>query len=260
MNKKPRRKLVLSGSTEAIDYLRTLFQSGELSELLGVNVLEVSTTSEKTPTKIYLVNLNQCLQKNFFTAIAAGFKVIQDILEPPQLVLGYQRSIRSSTSGESEEYIRLQSAQKSLEIQPDNSTAIAALLEIVRTTQDEEVRWRAIESLPKNARHHLTDAIGLKKEELRLANHPIKLTVSAIKISDEEVSVFIKLYPAGEQTTLPTGIKLIVLDESGEIFDQVPNDDDEYSEIRYKLICNLGEIFSVRVALGSDNITESFSF
>ncbi|WP_169155465.1 DUF1822 family protein [Brasilonema bromeliae] len=262
MNKnKTRQKLVLSGSSEAIEYLQTLFQSGELSKLLDVNVLNISITSEKTPTEVSLVNLSQCLQKNFVTAIAAGFEVIQDILEPPQLVLGYQRrSTRSSTSGESDEYIRLQSAQRLLETNPDNSTAIATLFEIIRTTQEEEVRWRAIESLPKNARHRLTDVIGLKKEELRLANHPIKLTVSAIKISDEEVSVFIKLYPAGEQTTLPIGIKLIVLDESGKIFDQVPNEDEEYDEIKYKLICNLGEIFSVRVALGSDSITESFSF
>jgi hypothetical protein len=261
MNKnKTRHKLVLSGSSEAIEYLQTLFQSGELSKLLDVNVLNIRTTSEKTPTENSLVNLSQCLQKNFATAIAAGFEVIQDILEPPQLVLGYRRSIPRSTSGESDEYIRIQSAQRLLETNPDDSSAIATLFEIIRTTQKAEVRWRAIESLPKNARHHLTDVIGLKKEELRLANHPIKLTVSAIKITDEKLSVFIKLYPAGEQTTLPIGIKLIVLDESGEILDQVPNDDEEYNEIQYKLKCNLGEIFSVRVALGSNSITESFSF
>ncbi len=257
---KTRQKLVLSVSSEAIEYLQTLFQSGELSKLLGVNVLDIHTTSKKIPTEISLVNLSQCLHKNFATAIAAGFEVIQDILEPSQLLLGYQRSIRSSTSGDSDEYIRLQSTQKLLEINPNNSTAIAALVEIIRTTQDEEVRWRSIESLPKNARHHLTDVIGLKKEELRLANHPIKLTVSAIKITDEKLSVFIKLYPAGEQTTLPTGIKLIVLDESGEIFDQVPNDDQEYNEIQYKLKCNLGESFSITLTLGSNSITESFSF
>lgn len=253
MNNKTKHKLVFSGSSEAAEYLQALFESGELSKLLGANVLNIRITSES-----YLVNLSQCLQQNFTTAIDAGFKIIQDILEPSQLIFEYQRSNQNSIS---DEYIHLQSLQRLLETNSDNPTAIDALLEIVHTTQDEELRWQAIESLPKSARHRLTDIIGLKKEELRLANHPIKLTVSAIKIADEKFSIFIKLYPAGEQTTLPIGIKLIILDAGGEIFDQVPEEDDEdYNEIKYKLTCDLGDRFNIRLALGSHSITENFSF
>lgn len=252
MNDKIKQKLVFSGSPEVAEYMQTLFESGELSKLLGANVSNIHITSES-----YLVNFSQCLQQNLTTAIKAGFEIIQDILEPSQLIFKYQRSNQNPIS---DEYIHLQSLQRLLQTNPEDPTAIDALLEIVQATQDEELRWQAIESLPQSGRHRLTNIIGLKKEELRLANHSIKLTVSAIKIADEKFSIFIKLYPAGEQTTLPIGIKLIVLDESGEIFDQVPDEEDEeYNEIKYKLTCDLGDSFNIKLALGSDSITESFS-
>ena len=252
MSHKTKQKLVFSGSSEAAEYLQALFESGELSKLLGTNVSNIHITSES-----YLVNLSQCLQQNFTTASSAGFKIIQDILESSQLIFEYQRSIPNSTP---DEYINLQSFQRLLVTNPDDSTTIEALLEIVHTTQNEDLRWQAIESLPKSARRCLTNVIGLKKEELRLANHPIKLTVSAMKIADEKFSIFIKLYPVGEQTTLPIGLKLIVLDESGEIFAQVPEEDEEYDEIKYKLTCDLGDRFNIKLAVGSDSIIESFSW
>ena len=43
---KRRNKLVLEGSKEALEYLQALFESGELSEWLGVEVLDVGVVSE----------------------------------------------------------------------------------------------------------------------------------------------------------------------------------------------------------------------
>ncbi len=271
MSKKDRNKLILEGSEEAFKQIQYLFKSGELSKLLGVSVLSVRAIP-KNQEAILLVNLSQCLQKNFTTAIAAGWKVFQELLELPQAELGYQSSFWS-IEGESvnklieqlhtssDEYIRLQFAQRIAKIDPNNSTAVTALVELLRITQDEELRWRAVNSLAKIAPNSLPNSIGIMREiveELRLANHPIKLSVSVIEITNEKVSVFLRLYLADGQTTLPKGLKLIVLDEVGEIFAQVASKHEEYKIIQYKIICQLGKRFSIRVILGSDSLTEGF--
>lgn len=264
--------LVLKGNYKQFDLLLTLFQSGELEGILGTPILEVEAISkyQNFPAS-KIVNLSQCLQKNFATAITASFNIIQGLglLETPQPVgLEYQGSFRSSESesvGELieqlhtslDESIRLQAAQSLAEIDPDNSTTITVLVDLMRTTQDEEIRWRAVENLAKIAPNHLPDCIGLVRE-LRLDNYVVKLLVYVMKTTDEQVSVFLRIHSIGNQTTLPKGSKLIVLDETGELFDQVPSDDEEYQIIQYKFKCCLRERFSVRVTLGSNSITESF--
>lgn len=253
---------------EDCEKLIAYYRASQFKELIGSSILEVriAPSSQQTSSVIVsgavspreqLVSLSQCVQRNFTTAIASGWNLIKEILEPPQAVFRYRGSFRSP-DGKDDEYIRLQAAQKQVKIDPKNSTAISTLVEMVRATQNEEVRWGAVESLAQFAPDYLPDGgIGLTKE-LRLANHPLKLSVSAIKITDEEVSVFLRLYPADNQITLPKGIKLAVLDEAGEIFDEVPSDDDEYKIIQYKVIYNLGDKFSVKARLASDSITESF--
>lgn len=262
--------------------LITLYESGELTKILGTPVLSIEAISQhnnytdiepvqETTTSASrqpVVNLNQCLQQDFATAIASGWKRIQGILEP-QLAMGYRsrsdsredqiilNNLTQQLTQCFDEDTRLQIAQSIVEINPGNQAAIAALTELARTTQDEEIRWRAIDNLARIAPNDLPKGVGIIRE-LRLASNSLKLSISALQINDDDVSVFIKIYPSGSPTTLPKNIKLIMLDEAGEVFDQIPSDSEEYQVIQYKVIYKVGEKFGVRIALDSDSITESF--
>lgn len=262
-----RKSLVLKISPEGLYKIQALFESGELSKLLGVDVLDMGAiNASKQP-----VNLDQCLPNNATVAPDADWDIIQQLLEPKAQVVMRNRERFHSHENQiilnklleqlstcSDEDMRLNIAQTIAEIDTSNQTAIADLTELAHTTQDEEIRWRAIEILAEIAPDNLpNDGFGIMRE-LRLASHTLKLSISTVKRPDDEVSVFIRIYPSIFPQKLPKGIKLILLNENGEIFDQVPSDSEEYEIIQYKVIYKVGEKFSVRVTLGSDSITENF--
>jgi hypothetical protein len=167
------------------------------------------------------------------------------------------RAIRSV--GQDEHKLR-QAAKKLGEIGTGNSNAIQALISLMRTTQDDETLWTAVESLwqidPGNP------AAGVSRARLidlgmQLAGHAVALAVAIIKKADQKVGVLLRVYPTGNEAYLPTALKLILLDESEQILREVTaRRADIY--IQLKLSGQLGEQFSVRVALGDDSITEDF--
>jgi hypothetical protein len=72
--------LVLQGSREGFEWAEYLFITGELTELLGVPVLDV---------RLAPVSLSQWLQNNFTEAIQTGWQTIEEIFGPQQLAFRY---------------------------------------------------------------------------------------------------------------------------------------------------------------------------
>jgi hypothetical protein len=206
-----------------------------------------------------LVNLSQCLQRNFSSAIAAGFELFQEVFAPPQVALGYRG--RSFPQGEVKEYTRLDDAQIQLEGGSQNASAIATLLELARETDDEEVFWRSYEVLASYASNALQHLPGVTRfvSTMRLDGFSLKLFVFLVSRKDREMSVFLRVCPLNDQDNLPQGLKLILLDEAGEVFDEVPDDDTEvYRLLQYKVIYEFGERFSVKLAWGTHSLVKSF--
>lgn len=155
---------------------------------------------------------------------------------------------------------RRQAAKRLGEIGTGTSNAIQALINLLRTSQNDETLWTAVESLlqidPGNP------AAGVSRVRLidlgmQLAEHTLALAVALIKKADQQVGVLLRVYPTGKEAYLPTNLQLILLDESEQILREVTaRRADIYIQI--KLSGQPGEQFSVRVALGDASITEDF--
>lgn len=92
---------------------------------------------------------------------------------------------------------------------------------------------------------------------LDLAGHSVALIMTVEQLSEEGFSVWVQVYPTGNQRSLPPHLNLAILDESGAVFKEVTaRSDDEC--IRYKFEAESGDKFGVKVALGDASVTENF--
>jgi hypothetical protein len=88
--------------------------------------------------------------------------------------------------------------------------------------------------------------------------HPVVLTINVWEEEAGAVGVKARVYPSGEDTTLPPNLKLTVLTDTGEVFKEVTaRCDDEF--IQYEFEAERGDKFGVRVSLGDAGVTEQFS-
>ncbi|MBW4682536.1 MAG: DUF1822 family protein [Microcoleus vaginatus WJT46-NPBG5] len=132
------------------------------------------------------------------------------------------------------------------------------LIEILQTTEDEEIRWEAAELLweidPNNP------ASGVRKVAdlgFQLAARGVALMVGILPKSDRSLAILLRVYPMGNQSYLPAALQLIGLDEAGTPFFEVQaREQDHY--IQFKFTAEPGDQFSVKVALDGISITEHF--
>ncbi len=133
-----------------------------------------------------------------------------------------------------------------------------ALSQIIQSTQDEEIRWRAIELLWQIKSNH--PAAGVRRIMdlgMQLGGYPVALMVAALPKPDGRRAILLRVYPTGGQSFLPGGLKLIGLDEAGKTFSQVQaRREDNYIQLKFS--ADVGDRFSVRLALGDASITEFF--
>ncbi|OZH55668.1 hypothetical protein AFK68_03130 [Hydrocoleum sp. CS-953] len=91
---------------------------------------------------------------------------------------------------------------------------------------------------------------------MRLVEESVALVVSCLPETEED-NIKIQVYPMGEKTYLPPGVKLIVMDENGEEFEPaISRDADNFIQLQFS--AETGDKFSVAVALEEARITEEF--
>jgi hypothetical protein len=139
------------------------------------------------------------------------------------------------------------------------SATIAALVDRLQTTPDDETLWDTVKSLwkldPGNP------AAGVRRVKvmdfgMQVAGEAVALAV-AIVPQGAAVAVLLQVYPTGDGAYLPEDLRLILLDESGQELRQInARPADIY--IQLKLSGTIGERFRVRVALGESGLTENF--
>lgn len=94
---------------------------------------------------------------------------------------------------------------------------------------------------------------------IQLAANSVALIVTITSVADEEVDIRIQVYPAGGQIYLPPSLQLIVLDETGAAFPELQSTARSADScIQLEFDGQLGEQFSVQLALGSVSISEDF--
>jgi len=142
----------------------------------------------------------------------------------------------------------------------DSAEAIQALAALLRSTQDDETLWSAVESLwkldPGNP------AAGVRQVKLvdlgmQIASQAVALAVALVEKANQQVGVLLQVYPTENEPYLPANLKLVLLDERGQsLREVVARQSDVYIQLKFSGAP--GEAFSVRVELGSASITEDF--
>jgi len=88
-----------------------------------------------------------------------------------------------------------------------------------------------------------------------LISHAVNLVINLTRASEEKVSVWIQIYPSGEDY-LPLNLKLQVLAE-GEVFEEVTARSADIL-IQCQFDADPGDEFTVKLALGEVSVMENF--
>jgi Protein of unknown function (DUF1822) len=141
-----------------------------------------------------------------------------------------------------------------------NLEAIQALIQLLRSTDDDETLWAAVESLwqidPGNP------AAGVRRVRLldlglQVGGQTVALAVAVIQKSNQQMGIMLRVYPTGDEPYLPENLKLILLDDSGKTYEVSARRNDLYIQLKFS--GTDGESFSVQVALETASITEDFT-
>jgi hypothetical protein len=204
-----------------------------LTESLLQTVIEVEQAMSATHTP----PLSQWLSPHLQTTLMAGWQIVSAGFNPPQLQFAYRSSGGSL----------------------DTAAKVQALVDLLRTTEDDETLWAAVESLwkidPGNP------AAGVRRNKvidlgMQVAGEAVALAV-AIVPKGEQIAVLLQVYPIENDVYLPANLKLMILDAAGQILKTVTARQADLC-LQLKLAGAVGERFGVRVALGEVGLTESF--
>jgi hypothetical protein len=221
------------------------------------------------------VDLSQWLQN----IVEEGWQTIEQILVPSEPSFAYAYALRgevvnSSMRGDIDTLIeeiykspdekgRKQAAIKLGAVEKATPEILTSLIHLIQTTQDEETRWSAAESLWRLDPNCEAGGIRRVKDLGKLIEEcPIALMVAVLPKPDNTIAILLRAYPVGEQRHLPHHLALIVLDEAGNQFLKAEAREldqglsDHYIQLKF---CGLPkEKFSVKVTLNNTEITEEF--
>lgn len=140
-----------------------------------------------------------------------------------------------------------------------SSTNISDVLAyLIRLTNDESIRKESIELLRSiSPNHSLFDATREKDLSPFLNGEDVALRVLFFTRIDQRSSFIVQIYPTGENTYLPEGLTLTVIDMNDEERG-VYTAHDKVSLMHRPLILDEGENFSIKIMLGAAEITEAF--
>jgi hypothetical protein len=145
------------------------------------------------------------------------------------------------------------------ELAKGNSEAIAALTRLLRSTQDDETLWAAVESLwqidPGNPLAGVR-RVRLIDLGLQVAARTVALAVAMIPRPDQRIGVMLRVYPTGDEPFVPEELKLILSDSSQRSYEVSARRNDLYIQLKFN--GHRGEAFSVQVSLGEAFIVENF--
>jgi len=145
-------------------------------------------------------------------------------------------------------------------VEPGNAEAISALTNLLKTTQDDDVRCQAAVSLgkldPKNS------AAGVRigkiiELTIRLDTERVLLEITLLPEGSDRTNVYLRVLPVRSKT-LPLNLEVFVLDEDGKIWWEEQADSDT-NRFQNDFSGTIGDYFQVKVAYQEVSITEDFT-
>lgn len=93
---------------------------------------------------------------------------------------------------------------------------------------------------------------------LQHSSERVLLILRQTRVSQDEVEIVLRLYPASESIFLLDGIKIALLDESDKSIPQLEKQSKASNWLQLRFKGNVGDKFSLKISLGEDNIIEHF--
>ncbi len=93
---------------------------------------------------------------------------------------------------------------------------------------------------------------------LQHSSERVLLILRQTQVSQDEVEIVLRLYPASESIFLLDGIKIALLDESNKSIPQLEKQSKASNWLQLRFKGNVGDKFSFKISLGEDNIIEHF--
>jgi hypothetical protein len=138
----------------------------------------------------------------------------------------------------------------------DNPNEILALVDVLRSSQDDETLWAAVERLwqvdPNNS------AAGVRRVRFitLTGGRTVAWVVSVIQQVDQRIGVMLRVYPTGEERYVPEDLKLFLFDDATQGYEVSARQNDLYIQLKFN--GHRGEFFRVQVALEATSIVEDF--
>ena len=248
----------------------------------GIQTTERILQAAITPEREFMPKpIRTCLSQWFQGCVETGWQVFSEVWPTSPLAI----AVRSPESNEdasanpneinqneiatlihqlratSDEHQRRRIAERLGNVATSNPEVVQALVSLLQSTQDDETRWMALESLWRLDPGH--PAAGVRQVKLidlgmQVAGQAIALAVALVQKSNQTVGVRLQVYPAKGTAFLPPHLKLVLLDSSSQVLREVvARQADVYIQLKFSGAP--GEEFSVRIELGTATITEDFS-
>lgn len=122
-----------------------------------------------------------------------------------------------------------------------------------------ESSWQTVEQVltPQTPLLALRRSTVRRAKPIELQTNTVVLIVTLQPENRERLGIHLQVCSVNPQIALPTQLKLLVLTESGEVFKEIITSGTD-TFMQYEFSGQLGEQFSIKVALGDISITEAF--
>lgn len=227
-------KLTITGTVEGCQRIKSLFDTGELTEILDVSILDVSPVEVETADNIW-TKLGNWLQSNILpdweleetvSATIAAFKSHPDFAATP--AFGVQMSannevelntaiaeLLASLNSQDLDIVRL-AAQGLAEVEANTPEVINSLKEKLNATDDVETQWQIALALSKVSPDEHPNAKA-QKQIVELGDIALEIVLGIKNDEDDFVDILVEIRPDWDNY-LPTGLEVKILEESGEDF------------------------------------------
>jgi hypothetical protein len=271
-------KLTITGTAEGCQRIKSQFDSGELTEILGIPVTDVSSVEVITEDNLW-TNLRTWVQSNITPdwdleeivgGTIAALKANPDFDATPALgsAMGSTNEgestsipeLLTSLNNEDLNIVRL-AAQKLGEIEVSTPEVINSLKEKLNTIEDVQTQWQLALSLGKIAPEEHPKAKA-QKQTIELGNTSLELIVATKNDEDDFVDILVEIRPDWDDC-LPLGLEAKILEESGEDFwqdefvsTQLVTDDRPY--IYFNFWGTPGDRFILQLGLENTMLPKNF--
>ncbi|KAB8317121.1 DUF1822 family protein [Tolypothrix campylonemoides VB511288] len=99
---------------------------------------------------------------------------------------------------------------------------------------------------------------GAKIIHLMHLSQSVVLILRQTQLSQDEIEILLRLYPADESIFLPDGVNMKLLDDKDNPIPHLEKQAKANNWLQLRFKGNIGDKFSLRISLGEDNFTEKF--